>query len=223
MMNFDDKDLYDKNYFNGYYENDKLRDAMYLQEEARVRARSNFGDVLDVGCGIGGFLQTFDDRWKKFGYEPSEYASEKAAGRGIHMERNLNAISSNSMDVIILRGVLQHMNKPLEELAQCTRILRPGGLLVILATPDTDSLVYKIWGNLPALDAPKNWVLFGHKFLVNILLRLGYVEFEILHPYSGTPYARPMKDFWNFFVSLFFGWRKFPFPGSMMEVYCRKL
>lgn len=221
-MALDDRALYDRNYFNGYYVNDKLREAAYIQEEARVRVRSGFGNILDVGCGVGGFLQTFDDRWKKYGYEPSEFAAEKAAGHGIEMVRNLNTVPSESMDVIVLRGTLQHMNKPTETLFHVTRILRKGGLLAILATPDTDSLVYKIWGNLPPLDAPRNWILFGNKFLTNILTRLGYESVEVIHPYWGTPYARPLRDFGAFFISLFFGWRKFAFPGNMMEVYARK-
>lgn len=219
----DDSSLYNRNYFDGYYLNDKRRDAMYMQEEKRVRVRSDFGNVLDVGCGVGGFLQIFDDRWYKYGYEPSEFAAEKAAGRGIHMVRNLNIVESGSMDVVILRGTLQHMSKPIETLAQATRALRPGGLLVILATPDIDGIVYKIWGELAALDAPRNWILFGNKYLKNILVRLGYGEIEVLHPYWGTPYASPLSDFWRFFVSLFFGWRKFAFPCNMMEIYARKL
>jgi SAM-dependent methyltransferase len=218
----DDRNLYDDSYFNGYYVNDKKREAMYLQEEARIRSRSNFGSVLDVGCGVGGFLQIFDDRWFKYGYEPSEFAAEKAAKRGIIILRNLNAVESNSMDVVILRGTLQHMNKPVETLAQVTRILRKGGLLAILATPDTDSLVYKIWGKLPPLDAPRNWILFGGKFLTNILTRLEFGNIEVLHPYFGTPYANPLTDFTKFFISLFFGWRKFAFPGNQMEVYAVK-
>lgn len=218
----DDAKLYDANYFNGYYINDKLRDAMYLQEQKRITERAQFGDVLDIGCGVGGFLQTFDDRWNKYGYEPSEFAAEKAKTRGVKMMRNINVIESECMDVVIMRGTLQHMSKPIETLAQATRILRKGGLLVILATPDTDGIVYKIWQELPPLDAPRNWILFGAKYLTNILTRLGFESVEVIRPYWGTPYARPIYDFAAFFISLFFGWRKFAFPGNMMEVYARK-
>lgn len=218
----DDAELYNRDYFNGYYLKDPKRELQYLQEEVRVRERSNFGTILDVGCGVGGFLSVFDDRWEKHGYDPSEFASDKAAKKGIETHRNLNSINSECMDVIILRGVLQHMSKPIETLQQVTRILRPGGLLVILATPNTDGIVYKLWGNLPPLDAPRNWCLFGAKSLTNILKRFEYKDIEVLYPYWGTPYAHPLRDLWNFVLSLIFGWRKFPFPGSMMEVYARK-
>lgn len=222
MLQIDDRQLYEADYFDGYYSNDKKREEMYRQEAQRIKERVPFGNVLDIGCGVGGFLSTLDDRWKKYGYEPSEYAAAIAAGRGITMLRNIHAVDTEVFDVVIMRGTLQHMSKPIETIAHATRGLRKGGLLVILATPDTDSLVYKIWGKLPPLDAPRNWILFGGKFLANILRRFGYGDIEILHPYWGTPYANPVKDFTAFLISLFFGWRKFAFPGNMMEVYAVK-
>lgn len=213
--------LYDRDYFNGYYVNDKKREAMYRQEYQRILKRSNFGNVLDIGCGVGGFLETFDDRWEKYGYEPSEFAAERAAKKGIRQVR-IETLDFESMDVVILRGSLQHINYPMQTLNHATRVLKKGGLLCILATPDTDSLVYKIFGQLPALDAPRNWVVFGSKVLVNILKRLGYENVEVLRPYLGTPYANPLKDAANFLLSLLFGYRKFAWPGNQIEIYAVK-
>lgn len=217
-----DAELYERDYFNQYYVGDKQREEMYRQEYKRILERVQPGRVLDVGCGVGGLLATFDDRWEKFGYEPSEFAADRASKKGIKMLHTLNDLDFESMDVVIFRGTLQHIAFPMSSLAQAEGILKHGGLLVVLATPDTDSLVYRIWRNLPALDAPRNWVLFGGTFLSNILARLGFVDVEVLHPYLGTPYASPLRDFVKFVVSLFFGWRKFAFPGNMMEVYARK-
>lgn len=222
MLQMDDRQLYERKYFDGYYANDKRRDEMYKQEARRIQERANFGNILDIGCGVGGFLSTLDDRWKKYGFEPSEYAAEKATARGITMLRNPASIDTEVFDVVVFRGTLQHMSKPIETLAHATRGLRKGGLLVILATPDTDGIVYKLWGKLPPLDAPRNWVLFGNRFLRNILERMDYENIEVLHPYFGTPYANPVKDFLAFLISLFFGWRKFAFPGNMMEIYAVK-
>lgn len=218
----DDANLYQREYFDGYYLNDKRREAMYQQEYKRILARTNFGRVLDIGCGVGGFLQSFDDRWDKYGVEPSDFAAEKARAKGIQILRSVNTADFHFFDVVIFRGSIQHINYPMRELSQATRVLKPGGLLVILATPDTDSLVYKLWGRLPALDAPRNWILFGHKMLTNILKRLEYDQIEVLHPYLDTPYAKPVSDFTKFFVSLFAGWRPFAFPGNQMEIYARK-
>lgn len=215
--------LYQREYFDQYYVRDTKRETMYLQERDRILEYFPHGGViLDIGCGVGGFLQTFDDRWEKYGVEPSEFAAEKAKKKGVTIIQSASVGNFDQFDVVVLRGSLQHIAFPMESLVQAHRVLKSGGLLVILATPDTDSLVYKLWGNLPALDAPRNWVLFGNKMLTNILTRLGFDDIKVLHPYLDTPYANPLPDFCKFFVSLFFGWRKFAFPGNMMEVYAVK-
>lgn len=219
----DDRYLYDGSYFQEYYRNDPKREAMYLQERDRIlKYFPQGGRILDVGCGVGGFLSKFDDRWEKYGIEPSDFAKEKAVKRDITMYPSLNTIGYEIMDVIVFRGTLQHINFPMQYLTQATMSLKKGGLLVILATPDADSLTYKIWGRLPALDAPRNWIVFGSRVMENILQRLNYQDIRILHPYWGTPYANPVSDFIRFFISLFFGWRKFAFPGNMMEIFAIK-
>lgn len=223
MMYLDDKALYDREYFDGYYLRDKKRDAMYLMERNRIlKYVPTGGNILDIGCGIGGFLSTFDDRWRKNGTEPSEYAAEKAQNKGIMIHRSLNVMDTASMDVIVFRGTFQHINYPMQAIAQATRILRRGGLMVFLATPDTDGIVYKIWHKLPALDADRNWILPSASMLTNIMRRLDF-SVRVLHPYLDTPYAQPIKDAAKFIQSLFFGWRKFAFYGSMMEIYAIKL
>lgn len=216
----DDRDLYAAEYFQTYYSNDLRREVMYKQERNRIMTYfPNGGTILDVGCGVGGFLSCFDDRWERYGVEPSEFARNLARKRGVTILQSVQVADFDMFDVCVFRGTLQHIAFPMAALTHAHRALKPGGLLVILATPDTDSIVYKLWGNLPALDAPRNWVLFGSKALVNILQRFGYQDIKVLHPYWGTPYASPLVDFYKFVVSLFFGWRRFAFPGNMMEVY----
>lgn len=216
----DDSNLYEAPYFNAYYVNDPKRDAMYLQERDRILAYfPHGGTILDVGCGVGGFLSTFDDRWNKFGVEPSDFAKDKAIQKSITMLQSVNVADFEQFDVVVFRGSLQHINFPMESLVQAHRVLKRGGLLVILATPDTDSLVYKLFGQLPALDAPRNWILFGNRFLYNVLKRLGFVHVKVLHPYLETPYANPVMDCLKFLASLIFGYRKFAWPGNQMEIF----
>lgn len=215
--------LYDANYFiDRSYGADPRREAAYKQERRRITQRLSNGNILDVGCGTGKFLEGLDDRWKKYGVEPSEYAFKQARARRIEMFPDLQEVTDMAMDAVVFRGTLQHISTPIQDLYHAARILKPNGLLAILATPDADSLVYRIWGKLPALDAPRNWVVFGHRELENILSRLGFVDIQVLHPYWETPYARPGLDFARFAASLFLGWRPFAFPGNMMEVFARK-
>lgn len=214
--------LYERAYFDSHYFNDRRREKMYILEYQRILKRANIGTVLDIGCGTGGFLSVFDDRWDKYGYEPSDFAETTARKKGINMLHRVSDLGYDNADVVVMRGVLQHINYPMQTLHQATSVLKKGGTLAILATPDTDSIVYKIWGMLPALDAPRNWVLFGHRALVNILGRLGYEDIEIIYPYWKSPYANPLMDFSKFFASLIFGYHPFAFPGNMLEIYAHK-
>ena len=223
----DDANLYDRDYFDGYYLKDDKRLKAYKDEydrtcQAFLKTHKNIGgNVLDVGCGVGGFLHEFDDRWTKYGIEPSDFAANIAKQRGVKILSNIQTVETGSIDLVIYRGTLQHIALPMQSLCQAVRVMKPGAMLAILATPDTDSLIYKLWGNLPPLDAPRNWVLFGNKMLTNILIRHN-LTCEVTHPYWNTPYASPLSDFSKFSYSLLFGWRKFAFPGNMMEVYAWK-
>ena len=219
-----DAALYDSEYFGiRNYGLDEKRQKSYRQEVLRVWAHAGkAGHVLDVGCGIGDFLMSFDDRWTRYGVDPSEYAQEQARKKGIEVLRNLNTVTTETMDVVIFRGTLQHIDTPMESMMHAVRILKKGGLLVILATPDADSVIYQMFGRLPCLEDARNWVVFGHRVLNNIMVRLGMKDIEITHPYWNTPYAQPVKDFGNFALSLLFGWRPFAFPGNMLELYAVK-
>jgi len=215
----DDAWLYDKGYFDRRGRDDWRREIAYQQEMERVTARVPGGKVLDVGCGVGSFLAKFGPEFQKFGIDPSRYASEQAQSKGIQMLSDIEDVSHGFFDLIIFRGTLQHISEPIHALACASRILRSDGTLAILATPDTDSLVYKIFGDLPPLDLARNWVLFGHRMLGNILRKLNYYDIEISFPYWKTPYAQPFVDFSRFAISLLFGYRPFSFPGNMMEIF----
>jgi ubiquinone/menaquinone biosynthesis C-methylase UbiE len=225
----EDADLYDREYFDAHYVYDPLREEMYDQEYRRfMQMKPSFPDafegrVLDVGCGVGSFLERFKEHgWRCYGVEPSKYAREQCENKEIIVFEDFSRFKDNSFDIVIFRGTLQHIARPIQALDEATRVLKVGGELVILATPNSEGLVYKIWRNLPALDAPRNWIIFGEGELRNILHRLGYVNLRSVFPYWGTPYAHPVRDLFKFVVSLFFGYRKFAFPKSMMEIYAIK-
>jgi len=199
---------------------------MYAQEIKRIFQRLNYnnGNVLDVGCGMGDFLSGFPSSWKKYGVEISDYAKNAARAKGIYIKENSHAYEypKNFFDLVVFRGTLQHLDKPLWVLQRVTELLTRDGLLVILATPNSRSLVYRLWGDLPMLDPERNFWIPGDKELKNILHNLWYTDIEFYYPYRGTPYAQPAKDYWKFIKQLFGIKNKFAFPGNMMECYARK-
>lgn len=212
----DDRYLYEEEYFSERsYGLDEKRRYQYKLDCENVKKRASGKSILDIGCGLGLFLDEFDDSWFKLGIEPSNYASAVCTKKHICILEP-DQVIPGVYDVVVLRGTLQHIYNPIETLDLATRALRSGGLLAILATPNTDSLGYLRWGTLPALDAPRNWIPFGKKMLKNILNRLDYREIDITLPY-GKPYANPVKDLYKFIIG-----KPTAFPGNMMDVYAWK-
>lgn len=112
---------------------------------ARMRVRSLIGDlptgskVLDVGCGRGVMLRALLD----LGHEAHgvEIAPEAASGADpraqirIAPELSEAGYDDNTFDAVILWHVLEHLPQPDKTLNEISRILRPGGRLV-LAVPN---------------------------------------------------------------------------------------
>lgn len=178
------------------------------------------GSVLDYGCGDGTFLEQFIG-WHCYGVEISEYCIEICRAKGITMLDTAD-FEDGTLDLVVFRGVLQHLDNPFHALHEAARLLRAGGTVAILAQPDADSLCYKLFGTLPALDPPRNWWIPGLGELRNILRNLGLGVIRIERPYWHGPYASPVKDFTRFALRLVGVRSAFAFPGNMIEVYARK-
>jgi ubiquinone/menaquinone biosynthesis C-methylase UbiE len=56
----------------------------------------------------------------------------------------------NAFDVVIASELLEHLNDPAGFFSECHRILKEGGTLV-LTTPNSDNLTYRIFNRLPRL------------------------------------------------------------------------
>jgi len=213
--------LYGEQYFSLRKATGWQREVAYRQEFKRVMDRTRYkrGNVIDIGCGTGEFLELFKlAGWQVYGVEVSDYCIQKCNERGITMVE-IDYLDDGLAELVIMRGVLQHIDDPFGALRHARRMLANGGMLSILAQPDADSLCYKLFGDLPALDAPRNWWIPGAREVVNILGKLGFGMIKVNHPYLGGPYASPLLDYARF-VGRLFGLRKpFAFPGNMMEIF----
>jgi len=213
--------LYTDSYFEDRFSGkDENREKSYAQEIDKIKRYLPGGTVLDVGCGMGNFLIAMGDKWDKYGIEISEFASKKAAENGIKIIDYQE--KSSFFDLIVLRGVLQHLDTPLYTLKQLLDMLRPGGYLVFLATPNTNSIYYKCFNTLPMLDPERNFLLPSDTMLKQILLNYG-LEIEAVHyPYLESPYSNVFRDHLKFIMKCMGFNYSFPFWKSMMEVYARK-
>ncbi len=99
------------------------------------------GNLLDVGSGIGYFLEEAKKRgWKVYGTEYTDEAIEICEKKGITMHKGvLNPKNYNvEFDVITSFEVIEHINNPQEEIKNISSILSKGGLFY-LTTPNFNS------------------------------------------------------------------------------------
>ena len=215
---------YDKNYFSVYREDPK-RVEMYRSERDRIETFKKNGKILDVGCGIGGFLSQFDmNKWDRYGADVSDLAVGEARQSGIKVKDFSNAYDypDEFFDVIVFRGSLQLIPTPFYVLETCIRLLAPGGYVVFLSTPNSNSPYYRRFKTLPVLTPHGNFLIPSDIMMKDVLQNFGLEVSKISYPYIGGPYANPLRDHFSYFLSFFGINLKFPFWRSSMEIYAYK-
>jgi len=89
------------------------------------------GKALDIGCGIGDFVQ---HRSETVGVDINPLTVEWCRRRGFdvrQMSYNVLSFQDNSFDSAVLDNVLEHLADPVELLSEIVRVLRPRGSLVV--------------------------------------------------------------------------------------------
>jgi len=113
--------------------------------------RPDKGRLLDLGCGLGIFLKLAREQgWDTVGVDISSYAAEygrREFGLDIRQAARLQdaGLPAHSFDVITLWDSLEHFAAPLSQLREVSRLLRPGGV-VMLDTPNEDALMRALAG-----------------------------------------------------------------------------
>ena len=132
--------------------------ARTLPEPTRTRYREllasfepfrSTGRLLDVGCGGGFFVgEAAAAGWRAEGTEVSESAAAFGRERGWTIHRGLledAPVPAESLDVLTMFEVLEHVRDPAGLLRRCADRVRPGGL-VYLTTPNMGSLSRRLLG-----------------------------------------------------------------------------
>lgn len=139
-------------YYDGYGRDDYLSPLTvkrYHELLDQFESYRSTGRILDVGCGIGYFLEVAKERgWEVFGTEFTDRAVEICEEKGIEMHKGVldpADYQPESFDIITSFEVLEHINTPVVELTKFYHLLRKGGL-VYLTTPNFNSLIRRILG-----------------------------------------------------------------------------
>jgi SAM-dependent methyltransferase len=151
-------------------------DALYARRARRLQLATGGrpGHVLDIGCGPGWLLAQLRDRgWRTTGTELNDEGARFARGT-LHLdvrsgERATATLPDGSVDLIILWHVLEHVERPADLLAEISRLLRPGGLLLV-AVPNFGSPEAR-WARAAwfHLDVPRHLTHFDPPTLRRLL------------------------------------------------------
>jgi ubiquinone/menaquinone biosynthesis C-methylase UbiE len=114
--------------------------------------------ILDAGCGNGRYtrflLREADPDALITGFDYSQQMLQRArkrltSPRASHVAADLTRLpyADRSFDAIVCGWVLEHLPDPRMGLRELTRVLRPGGKLLLLSTEDTftGALCSRLW------------------------------------------------------------------------------
>ena len=106
------------------------------------------GRVLELGCGMGHLLGWLTERYHVFGSDINPWALSQAKrnvpeGQFVLLSADeICVFPQAAFDVVIAKHVVEHLSQPEQAIAEMSRVLKPGGLL-ILATPNLSSPMRK--------------------------------------------------------------------------------
>ena len=141
----------------------QLTRRIMLNRKKRIvmkNCRLSTGNILDIGCGTGHFLNSMKMAgWKTEGVEINTKAGEFASsafGLKVFQPRELLSIPDNKYDCITLWHVLEHFHEPFKYFREIKRLIKPEGT-VIVALPNSDSVDSRHYGPYwAAYDVPRH-------------------------------------------------------------------
>lgn len=136
--------LFGKSFFIGHslknrtYKNyflEKSKNPMIFRRIKELNELKSKGNLLDIGCAHGFFLNEAKKIWEVEGVDISRYAVDYAKNKyklKVYFG-DLDTINfaDNSFDIITIWGLVAHLDNPVKILTQVNRILKKGGILAL--------------------------------------------------------------------------------------------
>lgn len=209
LATFPDEDelqrLYNSDYFNssadlqhGYATGDLTVAARKTNERRMSVLRGSAPSqarVLEVGAGTGLFGHFVSREFEYVGIDLSDQAVRDARSRGLEVYRAslMDFVNTGpSFDALTMFHVFEHLANPHDALGRVKELLKPGGL-VILVTPDTESLLCAISGDgWVSYKFPEHLILYSRSALIELLEHSGFeiVSVNADYEYCDHPFLR---------------------------------
>lgn len=207
-----------------YTKNSNFRRKTYSKAIEILKSKKESGDILEIGSGMGDFIYAAQNfGYKCTGLEISKFSSSLSIKLG-HKIFNCNLddlkkyIGDKKFDIIVMMGVIEHLEYPDKVIKDIKKFLRDDGL-VMLWTGDFNSIYSKI--------LRKNWwyVIGQHiQLFTRNSLRVIFNNNNFDCVYNGNlPYIFH-HTYLDFHLKRFFLYRKllrfiiYPFFVLMKEI-----
>lgn len=223
------KDLYSKEYFNQNYlknNNDfKLRKIQYKLDKKIILnyyKDDKNNKILDYGCGNGTFLKLFKS--KKIGYDFNKDARVDTSVRRVSIKK----VFEEKYDLIIMRGVIEHIPNFEEIIKKLTKCVNKNGLFYITATPNSNNLTFFLSNKDFNQNHPGHLFHFNNVNLSLLFLKNSFLNIVMRYEYLDTPYVNLDNDFKNLKRQLKTYKKKIkknspPSVGNMMTAIFKKM
>lgn len=178
----------------------KLREKAHDLELDFIYRHITSGKLLDVGCGGGYLLERMNrDNWEFWGTDLSNQSVQRAKQvlqTNTFFEGDLETLELpvNSFDLIIARGVIEHVPDPKGFLRKLTSLVSSKGY-IFMSGPNLDSFCAQFYKEKWRLHCPESHIFhFTVTHLSDALKEYGFKIIEEAYHYLETPYASPEED-----------------------------
>jgi SAM-dependent methyltransferase len=137
------------------------------------------GKLIEIGSGFGYLLNFLkQDGWDVMGLEPlkgcCQFSESEFGIKAIPKIIEEAALDENSVDVVLMMHVIEHVPDPFGTFKEVYRVLRPGGYF-ILETPRYDTLMFKLLGKRErSLSCDGHIYFFTSDTLKNMATNAGF-------------------------------------------------
>ena len=151
--------------------------------------------ILDFGCSTGRLLSPLTSRYKCFGVELNESASQVANNKGINIITEEELISFNQesgFDVIVMCDVFEHLIHPTDVLRYLFNSLKSGGLLIICTGNGDAKFCKKDIANFWYLRNIEHITMFSYRYaqFLEKDLKCKLLSYDTLSHYELTLYEK---------------------------------
>jgi len=156
---------------------------------------------VDFGCGAGKYLNLLkNSKCKTIGVDFSPIAVDAAKSnghQGFLVDDFFKSIDDQSVDLVRMNHVVEHLYHPHDILKQLARKIRIDGRLHI-AVPNPEGISSKIFRRYwHGLDCPRHVILYPSSTLVSVLESIGFYRFEVVQESISKDFIRSVGYYFS--------------------------